>query len=344
MPPIPAPARALIAQIPRPPWRGCTLENVPPIDPSQKTLVEQLRALAGVAADKNEFDIVREEGRTIHVRFSPGSTDSLAVTTPISEQASAPRYVQAGYRNGRREGPLLVPRPMNLVLRKETPGDRESKQSGVNRELDLGDPAFDDAVYIDTLINDDLVRAVLASPDARAAILALLRDNCSAVRIDDTSQGVISIDIVEFTTVSPDQERAARLLAALARLAASLPPIRASGETPPSDTQSAAATGGCGCAILGLIVAVIIAFTNAPGHCIESDDDGSSLICSNGPECCEPLLGGSLVGLLASLPIIVLLHRIVRGLPNSSTSRFVLQMSTFFVLVELGLIVGRLWR
>ncbi|MDC3962907.1 hypothetical protein KEG38_54360 [Polyangium jinanense] len=314
------------------------------IDPSQKTLVEQLRALAGVSADTNEFVIVKEEGRTIHVRFSPGSTDSLDVKTLISEQGSSPRFVQAGYRNGRREGPLLVPRPMNLVLRKETAANRQGKADGVDREIQTDDPAFDDAVFIDTLINDDLVRALLASPDARAAILSLLGDNCAVIRIDDSTAGNISLDLVEFTQPAPDQQRGARIVDALARLAASLPPIRASGEAPPVDNQSAAATTGCVFAFLGLIGTPMAVYGLAPSGCVESDGEGSSLVCGAGPQCCEPLWTGFFVGLLLSLPVIAFLHRIVRGKPNSSTSRFVLQCATLVVFAELGLVASRLWR
>ncbi|MDI1475345.1 hypothetical protein [Polyangium sp. y55x31] len=314
------------------------------IDPSQKTLVEQLRALAGVSADTNEFVIVKEEGRTIHVRFSPGSTDSLDVKTAISEQGSTPRFVQAGYRNGRREGPLLVPRPMNLVLRKETAANRQGKADGVDHEIQTGDPAFDEAVFIDTLINDDLVRAVLASPDARAAILSLLGDNCSSIRIDDTTAGAISLDLVEFTQPAPDQERGARIVDALARLAASLPPIRASGEPPPVDTQSAAATTGCVACFVGLIVTPMAMYGLAPSGCVESDGEGSSLVCSAGPQCCDPLWTGFFAGIFLSLPVLVFLQRIVRGKPNSSTSRFVLQCATLVAFAELGIIVSRLWR
>ncbi|MDI1445614.1 hypothetical protein [Polyangium sp. 6x1] len=314
------------------------------IDPSHKTLVEQLRALASVSADTNEFDIVKDEGRIIHVRFSPGSTDSLDVKTAISEKGATPRFVQAGYRHSRREGPLLVPRPMTLVLRKETASNRQGKADGVDREIQTGDSDFDDAVFIDTLIGDDLVRAVLASPDARAAILSLLADNCYAIRIDDTSAGNISLDLVEFTRPAPDQERGARIASALARLAASLPPIRASGEAPPADTQSQAATAGCALGLLGLVVTPMVIYGLAPSGCVESDGEGSSLVCSAGPACCEPLWIGFFVGILLSLPVMFVLHRIVRGRPNSSTSRFVLQCATLAVFAELGIVASRLWR
>ncbi|MDI1434442.1 hypothetical protein [Polyangium sorediatum] len=314
------------------------------IDPSDKTLVEQLRALAGVSADTNTFDIVREDGRTIHVRFSPGSTDSLDVKTAILEHGSPPRAVPAGYRNGRREGPLLVPRPMRLLLRKETASNREGKKSGVDHEIQTGDPSFDDEVFIDTLINDDLVRAILASPDTRAAILSLLRDKCHTVRIDETSAGEISLDLVEFTQPAPDQARGARIVDALVRLAASLPPLRASGEAPPMDHQAAASTAGCALGFVGLIVTPLVMFGLAPSHCVESDGEGSSLVCSAGPECCEPLWIGFFAGIFLSLPMMLLLHRMVRGKPNSSTNRFILQCATLVVFAELGIIVARLWR
>jgi len=317
---------------------------VTPIDPSHKTLVEQLRALAGVSDNTNAFDIVKEHGRTIHVRFSPGSTDSLDVKTALSEHGSTPRVVPAGYRNGRREGPLLVPRPMRLLLRKETASHREGKKSGVDHEIQTGDPSFDDEVFIDTLINDDLVRAILASPDTRAAILSLLRDKCHSVRIDETSAGEISLDLVEFTQPAPDQERGARIVEALARLAAALPPIRASGEAPPMDHQAAASTAGCVVGFIGLIGTPLVIFGLAPSGCVESDGEGSSLVCSADPACCEPLWVGFFAGIFLSLPMMAILHQVVRGKPNSSTNRFILQCATLVVFGELGIIISRLWR
>ncbi len=71
---------------------------------------------------------------------------------------------------------LTVPRDGlgRVDLEPETGFDRLGKRLGVCRELQVGDEAFDAAVYIDTVEADDVVRAYLATPEARAAVLEVV--------------------------------------------------------------------------------------------------------------------------------------------------------------------------
>jgi len=308
-------------------------------DPAHLTLVEELRALAGVSPDTNTFNIVHD-GRGVHVQFSPGSTDSLSVTTRVPDASSEKRIVSAGYRDATAR-PLIVARPLGVTLRWENGSDHYAKEAGVNRELQTGDLDFDRRVFIDTIASDDAVRALLASPDARSAIIALLSEKCSSLTIDD-EYGNIALSLFEFTTRAPPQGRGARIVAALATLAASLPPVLASGEAPPVNTQKRAAKTGCGLAFAGFILTPIAAIGLAPDHCVESDDEGSNLVCSAGPECCMPLLSGLAVGLLASLPVVVAIQRLVRGQSDSSENRLTLTIAAVGLFIELGIIIARL--
>jgi hypothetical protein len=75
-------------------------------------------------------------------------------------------------------------------FRRENSGDREAKEKGVSRELQTGDPTFDDAVYIESDAADADLLVYLSSPHVRAAIVELLRSfedlQVHADRIDAT--------------------------------------------------------------------------------------------------------------------------------------------------------------
>jgi hypothetical protein len=60
-----------------------------------------------------------------------------------------------------------------ILLREEGANDQIGKSLGLNREVSVGDPAFDDAVYIESAAPDADVRAVLREP-VRARVTALL--------------------------------------------------------------------------------------------------------------------------------------------------------------------------
>lgn len=76
-----------------------------------------------------------------------------------------------------------------VTLRDETDVDRRGKEKGINLEIQLGDPQFDPRVYIETDAYDQAVRALLASPWIRSAVLALLK-HCMASRVEFGPRGV----------------------------------------------------------------------------------------------------------------------------------------------------------
>jgi hypothetical protein len=308
-----------------------------PDAPHGLTLVEQLRVLGGVGADVNTFAIVRE-GCRIEVEWSPGSTDSLDLRAPLP----APVAAGAGaYRGGGSARTLVAPRPMAITLREETDKERRHKASGVNREFQTGDAGFDARVYICSASEDEVIGAVLASPDARAAVLDLLGKDCNQISIDcDNSWGLVSIRIIEFAQRAPDQARAERLVQNLARLTLSLPPVRGSGSAPPDPTGCPLA-GGCGLSFLGLLATPFIYGQSSPGHCQQSHEDGGTSFYCAGPECCTPGIMGIAAGALVALPLILFLRHVLRGRSDSNITRNLATVVTLALLVELGIIVAR---
>lgn len=72
----------------------------------------------------------------------------------------------------------------SITLRGETYTDRKGKDRGLNREVQVGDPAFDDRVYIECDSTDEGVLRVLR-PEVRAAILALFDLSISEIQLSD---------------------------------------------------------------------------------------------------------------------------------------------------------------
>jgi hypothetical protein len=304
--------------------------------PQLLTLVEQLRALARVSEHENRFDILYR-GRVVHVHFSPGSTDSLDIST---DMPAAGAVQGGGYRDARR--PVLVaPRPLGVTLRKETSADRGAKREGINREVETGDAAFDAAVYVDSQSEDHVLLTLLASPEVRGSAMALLESDCRSIQIDHTD-GRINLPIIEFLSRTPDQQRAARIVHNLVCLAEGLPAVQASGAPAPTNPACLPVVSGCVLAFAGMIGVPILYMANSPGKCMESDEDGTSLVCSAGLECCTPGAVGTLIGAGIALPLLlVVLPRLIRGRSDSSTWLLSARVALFCVLVEIGVLISR---
>ena len=72
-----------------------------------------------------------------------------------------------------------------IVLRAEGAVDRGGKALGISHELQLGDPDFDAAVYIESEAPDALVAQVLAAAPVRAAAVALVRGPAGEVQLGE---------------------------------------------------------------------------------------------------------------------------------------------------------------
>ncbi|MDP3499732.1 MAG: hypothetical protein Q8S33_05345 [Myxococcales bacterium] len=72
---------------------------------------------------------------------------------------------------------------VSISLTKETAVEVAAKQAGISREVQLGDPEFDVAVYVDTAASDDEVKRVLQQPHVRRGALKLIKQLATHVFI-----------------------------------------------------------------------------------------------------------------------------------------------------------------
>jgi len=84
----------------------------------------------------------------------------------------------AGGTPFRSQGEAPLSHPPRVRLRREHRRDRIGKKLHLNRELQLDDPAFDEAVYIESDDDEALLRRVLVSRPLRQSVLSLLASGC----------------------------------------------------------------------------------------------------------------------------------------------------------------------
>ncbi|MEZ4453059.1 MAG: hypothetical protein R3B09_26600 [Nannocystaceae bacterium] len=114
------------------------------------------------------------------------------------------------------DGATDLPR---IVLRREGALDRGGKALGINREVQLGDPEFDAAVYVESEAPAGPVQAVLAAATARAAAAALVRGPADEVVI---GEGRVTAHLGAAELADPRAPRAQEALTHLASLATSV--------------------------------------------------------------------------------------------------------------------------
>ena len=302
------------------------------------SLVEQLRAIAGVERNVNRFSIPRAEGHEVSVVFSPGTSESLELSVVFPSHESAAR------RPSPRRAvalPLAAPRPLEIKLSREAPIHVRAKAMGINREVQLGDPLFDGQVYINSRTSDEIIREVLGDAAVRSTLLDLLERDASVIVLDDR-EGRVTAYVVGFRERSPDQSRAERMLGAMDRFATSLPAVSAA---PGGRSSDRLATGlvllGI-LAFLGMLAAPLLYFYLSPERCHVSTGEGMSITCSAGPECCRPAVVGLLGGGALSVVLSILFFFTVRGQSNSLSKMISAIVITSLLLLELGAIVGRI--
>jgi hypothetical protein len=140
------------------------------------TTVVKLAALGSADASK-PFDI-EIDGVTIRVQPEGEDNEDVTLVAPYAGRAAAGDYRGDGAPR------LSGPRPMIITLTRESEADRKAKRTGVSHELQTGDAAFDELVYVTTDSADALVQAVLGS-EVRGAACALLRAGFHEIIIDD---------------------------------------------------------------------------------------------------------------------------------------------------------------
>lgn len=121
-------------------------------------------------------------------------------------------YVRVNLRAPSRKLPWVVCYPEGAV-------DRFGKAIGLNREVQTGDKAFDDAVYVDTSEVEEKVKRLLAVPDVRKAILDLVS---MGFKVQLSTRGIEVFQVV-YAMSAPDASRVAEALPRIAALSGSVP-------------------------------------------------------------------------------------------------------------------------
>lgn len=107
-----------------------------------------------------------------------------------------------------------------ICLRREGALERGAKAVGLNREVQLGDPDFDAAVYVESEAPDAAIRQALADPAARSAARALLA--AGLTEEVQLGEGRVSARIAGERLQDPSSPALREALDQLAALAAAL--------------------------------------------------------------------------------------------------------------------------
>ncbi len=194
----------------------------------------------------------------------------------------------------------------SIVLRREGVGDVEGKKEGINREVQLGDEAFDAAVYIDASVNDREVKRVLS--DVRQPVLELVN-------------GEAKVKLTPAALEAHWQVSSPKEVLDGGRLVLELSRLLALAEVGPPSTADAIVRRGENLpvvALVALVISVALTFVTVirwPGaHLVESV--------------------GGILGMIAGLLLRVPLARFVRG-DSGSYNR--LRLTLLLAVLALGL-------
>lgn len=276
---------------------------------SESDFVRGLRALGRQGA-ANVFSIPYGDV-PIRVRYYPGSSSHLVLDAPYVGRRPERTSDYRGLR-----GALVATRPMEIVLRREDRSDAAAKAGGVAVEAQVGDPEFDRAVYVDSRSQHEVIGAVLAEAPLRAAVRALLDAGVGPITID-TKDATISLRVHAFSGLPAD---VTWTLGHLATIAASVPEVRASGDSHPEDVWRGRQIGMGVLCLLGAVPPLVLMFFALPERCYDSDGEGISLSCVE-PGCCAPAQGGLALGLVLGLLAAVLVWPRIRGTSSSHRVR-----------------------
>jgi hypothetical protein len=197
----------------------------------------------------------------------------------------------------------------SVCLRKELDEDRESKARGITRELQTGDPAFDQQVFVESDEPDALLRRLLSDGKRRRAVITLLRH--SSVTFGERG---ISIRVTEGKIFDPDWVRT-HVLTHL-RAAAEGPPLSPTGAATPNErTVEVLVIVAFGALLVAFVACVTIPWTR---------------------ERFVLALAGTAIGIVAFAPLRLLVLRGVRGHSRSQDQHVSASMSLMVLLVSVG--------
>lgn len=190
------------------------------------SLDQALRTIAGQNSSGSGAFTVPCGERNINVSFTTNQDDeilSMSLSCGYDLVARpAPTY--------RENAVLRAPRPLAIILSHESASEVEAKKQGLVVEWQSQDPAFDQAVFVNSPVRDSQVLAAVLGSSTRRAVLALFGLGFSTVEID--VNGVVQASIgARCLEASPVDERVKRTLAAFNELLSALPTIEATGTT-----------------------------------------------------------------------------------------------------------------
>lgn len=184
-----------------------------------------------------------------------------------------------------------------VTLYPEGAFDRLGKSLSLNREVQLGDEAFDASVYIhSTEKSDERVRDLFASEALRAAVRELL---AGGYRVQFSSKGVEAYQ-TQYALNTVGETGAVHALELLARIASEAPRFEASTLTPePSPANRRAFAVAIASVVFGLALGAGMGMGN--DHLLNPDDGGRAIAFAS----------------LLWLPFVIALVPLVRGRSNS---------------------------
>ena len=112
-----------------------------------------------------------------------------------------------------------------MGFRKEGVFNRFGKRIGLNKELQIGNIAFDDKVYIYSEDRDDDIKRIFSEPKLRLGISEAVHGEFSLVGINYKAKGVsLTIEQVSLDIANP--ELLGKGIALITQIAESLPPVK----------------------------------------------------------------------------------------------------------------------
>ncbi len=160
--------------------------------PSNEAFLSSVRAL-GATEDGGWWHLDRE-GRRFSLRWtSPqkNTPPAVEITTKAGPLAQPQESLEASSTATapKEMGPFRsapsprIPSPAPLKLRLETGVDRAGKFLRINREMQTGDAAFDERVYVESSAADAVVLAALADPALRTNAVKCLEQGATAITL-----------------------------------------------------------------------------------------------------------------------------------------------------------------
>jgi hypothetical protein len=308
----------------------------------ESALVSEFRALARAPSSASQFDI-DHDGARIRVEYTSGSSSSISMSARYDTHAKDTHVRPggtAGYRQSARRT-LRAPRPMRILLRRESAADKNAKAEGLNREFQTGDASFDDAVYIDSPTTDAELLAEVFGPGVREGAAALIAMGFANVSIDD-QDGRVSATLVSFSSAAERDGRAAEMVEAFALVLSGLPAVQPSGAGPKDGLAWPIVFAAAVAGLVGIAApAAYMAMAAAVGCTVPGSEDGDTNL---KPGCCEPGLVALAIAAAAGLVAMRLARAYfkprISGRSNSAARLSTLSALAFALCAELTFLVA----